>query len=77
MIVCKQVRIAAKNLPQQTAAPGGRLGLGGIPIAQPSAPRPAPLRVDDQGREIDAQGIVIERPKPQIFKVGAPHLGHL
>lgn len=62
---------------KQTAASGGRLGLGGIPIAQAAAPRPAPLRVDEQGREVDAQGNIIEKPKPQIFKVGGFNHCHL
>ena len=56
---------------QGQSTPGARLGLGGLPIAQPTAPRPAPLRIDDQGREIDADGKVIERLKPQIFKVNS------
>ena len=48
-----------------SATTQNRFGLGGVPIAQPAS-RPAPLRIDDKGREIDAQGNVVQKPKDTL-----------
>lgn len=67
------IGLQEKKALSNQAAPSGlgpasttRLGLGGVPITQPKVSRPAPLRVDDQGREIDAQGNIIQKPKDPL-----------